>query len=197
MAELQIILEFLERHLFSFILFLFALLIASEKLFGTLSHLQEYMGFETKWSLEKKHQKEIIEQHALMLDKLTDILNNQTQDIQVIKDMMREQAQLLCDQNASMDRLFEHTAELANKIDEAMLSDEALREGLAALLRDRIKQAHKHYVEGVHEISPTALENIREMFKVYNEKLHENGIGEKMYKEIEALPLKIDNNNLF
>src|SRR5699024_4247782 len=105
--------------------------------------------------------------------------------------------QLLCDQNASMDRLFEHTAELASKIDEAMLSDEALREGLAALLRDRIKQAHKHYVEGVREISPTALENIREMFKVYNKKLHENGIGEKMYKEIEALPLKIDNNNLF
>ena len=190
MKELEIIADFLEHHLFSFILFIFALIFFSEKLFGTLSHLQEHFGIETKWSLEKKNQKELVTQHTKTLKQLADILDKQSKDIQVIKDMMREQAQLLCDQNSSMERLFEHTAELATKIDEGMLSDEALKEGLAALLRDRIKQAHKYYTEEVKEISPTALENIKEMFDVYSKRLHENGVGEKMFKEIEALPLK-------
>ncbi len=199
MSDLQIIVDFLERHFFSFLLFIFSLVFFSEKLFGTLSKLQDFLGFETKWSLEKKHQKEVIDHHTEMLDKLTAILdtqikdiNNQTQDIQVIKDMMKEQAQLLCNHKEDMERLFEHTAELTKKIDTATLIDEALKDGLASLLRDRIKQAHRYYVEQKKEISATGLENIREMYLVYHDRLHENGVGKKMYEEIKALPIKND-----
>ncbi|MFR2774893.1 MAG: hypothetical protein ACLTBR_03590 [Anaerostipes sp.] len=199
MSEFQIILDFLQQHIFSFLLFIIALLFFSEKFFGTLSHLQKFFGFETRWSLEKKHQKEIIDRHTEMLDKLTTIMDNQSQDIQVIKDMMREQAQFLCNQKVSMEELFEHTAELAKKIsvlteniDNATVLDEALKDGLAALLRDRIKQAHRYYVEHEKEISATGLENVTEMFSVYYYKLHENGVGKKMYEEIKALPIKSD-----
>lgn len=55
----------------------------------------------------------MIDKHTETLDKLTQILSNQNKDIQVIKDMMREQAALLTDQKVGMERLFAHTAELA------------------------------------------------------------------------------------
>ena len=131
----------------------------------------------------------MIDKHTETLDKLTQILSNQNKDIQVIKDMMREQATLLTDQKVGMERLFAHTAELAKKLDDACVIDVALSEGVAAMLRDRIKQAHRYYKQKGC-ISPTGLENINAIYKVYHDQLHQNGVGEKMYKEIKALPIK-------
>ena len=34
------------------------------------------------------------------------------------------------------------------------------------------------------------LQNINAIYKVYHDQLHQNGVGEKMYKEIKALPIK-------
>lgn len=196
MSELETIVKFLSQHGSALIVFIFALLLFLDKFFDVTSKLNEKFGFETRASLEKKHQKEVIEQQRLMidkhtetLDKLTQILDNQNKDIQVIKDMMREQAALLTAQKVSMERLFAHTAELAQKLDDACVMDVALSDGVAAMLRDRIKQAHRYYKQKGC-ISPTGLENINAIYKVYHDQLHQNGVGEKMYKEIKALPIK-------
>ena len=196
MSELETIIKFLSQHGSALIVFIFALLLFADKIFDVTSKLNDKFGFETHASLEKKHQKEVIEQQRIMiekhtetLDKLTQILSNQNKDIQVIKDMMREQATLLTDQKAGMERLFAHTAELAKKLDDACVIDVTLSEGVAAMLRDRIKQAHRYYKQKGC-ISPTGLENINAIYKVYHDQLHQNGVGEKMYKEIKALPIK-------
>ena len=196
MSELETIVKFLSQHGSALIVFIFALLLFLDKFFDVTSKLNEKFGFETRASLEKKHQKEVIEQQRLMidkhtetLDKLTQILDNQNKDIQVIKDMMREQAALLTAQKVSMERLFAHTAELAQKLDDACVMDVALSDGVAAMLRDRIKQAHRYYKQKGC-ISSTGLENINAIYKVYHDQLHQNGVGEKMYKEIKALPIK-------
>nr|DAY85701.1 MAG TPA: hypothetical protein [Caudoviricetes sp.] len=192
----NIIINFLSQNGTALIVFIFAVLLFADKFFDVTSKLNEKFGFETRVSLEKKHQKEVIEQQRLMidkhtetLDKLTQILDNQNKDIQVIKDMMREQAALLTDQKVGMERLFAHTAELAKKLDDACAMDVALSEGVAAMLRDRIKQAHRYYKQKGC-ISPTGLENINAIYKVYHDQLHQNGVGEKMYNEIKALPIK-------
>lgn len=196
MSELETIIKFLSQHGSALIVFIFALLLFLDKFFDVTSKLNEKFGFETRASLEKKHQKEVIEQQRLMidkhtetLDKLTQILDNQNKDIQVIKGMMREQAALLTAQKVSMERLFAHTAELAQKLDDACVMDVALSDGVAAMLRDRIKQAHRYYKQKGC-ISPTGLENINAIYKVYHDQLHQNGVGEKMYNEIKALPIK-------
>lgn len=196
MSELETIIKFLSQHGSTLVVFIFALLLFADKIFDVTSKLNDKFGFETHASLEKKHQKEVIEQQRIMidkhtetLDKLTQILSNQNKDIQVIKDMMREQATLLTDQKAGMERLFAHTAELAKKLDDACVIDVTLSEGVAAMLRDRIKQAHRYYKQKGC-ISPTGLENINAIYKVYHDQLHQNGVGEKMYKEIKALPIK-------
>ena len=196
MSELETIVKFLSQHGSALVVFIFAVLLFADKIFDVTSKLNDKFGFETHASLEKKHQKEVIEQQRVMidkhtktLDKLTQILSNQNKDIQVIKDMMREQATLLTDQKAGMERLFAHTAELAKKLDDACVIDVTLSEGVAAMLRDRIKQAHRYYKQKGC-ISPTGLENINAIYKVYHDQLHQNGVGEKMYKEIKALPIK-------
>lgn len=203
MDELETIISFITQHGSALIVFIFALLVFLDKFFGVVGNLTERFGIETRASLERKHQKEIIEQQRKMIDqhaetlrKLTQILDNQSKDIQVVKDMMREQAELLTEQKANMERVFEHTAELAmkvselsKKLDDACDMDVVLGDGVAAMLRDRIKQAHRYYKEKGY-ISPTGLENVTAIFKVYHDKLHENGVGEKMYNEIKALPIK-------
>lgn len=196
MGELETIVKFLSQHGSALVVFIFAVLLFADKIFDVTSKLNDKFGFETHASLEKKHQKEVIEQQRIMidkhtetLDKLTQILSNQNKDIQVIKGMMREQATLLTDQKAGMERLFAHTAELAKKLDDACVIDVTLSEGVAAMLRDRIKQAHRYYKQKGC-ISPTGLENINAIYKVYHDQLHQNGVGEKMYKEIKALPIK-------
>ena len=103
--------------------------------------------------------------------------------------MVSEQAEMLSEQRVNMNRLFQHTAELAQKLDDACGTDTALVNGVAALLRDRIKQAHKYYKDK-GGISPTGLENIEAIYVVYHDQLHQNGVGEKMYNEIKALPIK-------
>lgn len=192
----NIIFNFLSQNGAALIVFIFAVLLFADKFFDVTSKLNERFGFETKASLEKKHQKEVIEkqeemikQHAETLAKLTEILDNQNKDVQDIKKMISEQANMLSEQKVNMNRLFEHTAELAQKLDEACGTDEVLANGVAAILRDRIKQAHRYYKEK-GGISPTGLENIEAIYKVYHDQLHQNGVGEKLYNEIKALPIK-------
>ena len=134
-------------------------------------------------------QEEIIRQHTETLAKLTEILDNQNKNVQEIKKMVSEQAEMLSEQKVNMNRLFQHTAELAQKLDDACGTDTALVNGVAALLRDRIKQAHKYYKDK-GGISPTGLENIEAIYVVYHDQLHQNGVGEKMYNEIKALPIR-------
>lgn len=196
MNELETIIDFLAEHGSALVVFIFAVLLFLDKFFGTVSNLTERFGFETKASLEKKHQaevikkqEEIIEKHTETLAKLTEILDNQNKDVQDIKKMISEQANMLSEQKVNMNRLFEHTAELAQKLDEACGTDEVLANGVAAILRDRIKQAHRYYKEK-GGISPTGLENIEAIYKVYHDQLHQNGVGEKLYNEIKALPIK-------
>lgn len=196
MNELETIIDFLAEHGSALVVFIFAVLLFLDKFFGTVSNLTERFGFETKASLEKKHQaevikkqEEIIEKHTETLAKLTEILDNQNKDVQDIKKMISEQAEMLNEQKVNMNRLFQHTAELAQKLDEACGTDEVLANGVAAILRDRIKQAHRYYKEK-GGISPTGLENIEAIYKVYHDQLHQNGVGEKLYNEIKALPIK-------
>ena len=196
MNELETIIDFLAEHGSALVVFIFAVLLFLDKFFGTVSNLTERFGFETKASVEKKHQaevikkqEEIIEKHTETLAKLTEILDNQNKDVQDIKKMISEQAEMLNEQKVNMNRLFQHTAELAQKLDEACGTDEVLANGVAAILRDRIKQAHRYYKEK-GGISPTGLENIEAIYKVYHDQLHQNGVGEKLYNEIKALPIK-------
>lgn len=175
MSELETIVKFLSQHGSALIVFIFALLLFLDKFFGTVSNLIERFGIETKATLERKHQKEVIEK--------------QDKNVQEIKKMVSEQAEMLSEQRVNMNRLFQHTAELAQKLDDACGTDTALVNGVAALLRDRIKQAHKYYKDK-GGISPTGLENIEAIYVVYHDQLHQNGVGEKMYNEIKALPIK-------
>lgn len=196
MNELETIIQFLSQHGSALVVFIFAVLLFLDKFFGTVSNLTEKFGIETKASLERKHQadvikkqEQIIEKHTETLEKLTEILDNQTKDVQDIKKMIAEQAKMLSEQKINMNRLFAHTAELAKKLDDACGTDEVLANGVAAILRDRIKQAHRYY-KGKGRISPTGLENIEDIYIVYHDQLHQNGVGEKLYNEIKELPIQ-------
>ena len=126
MSELETIVKFLSQHGSALIVFIFALLLFLDKFFGTVSNLIERFGIETKATLERKHQKEVIEkqeeiirQHTKTLAKLTEILDNQNKNVQEIKKMVSEQAEMLSEQRVNMNRLFQHTAELAQKLDDS------------------------------------------------------------------------------
>ena len=89
MSELETIINFLSQHGSALVVFIFAVLLFLDKFFGTVSKLIGYLGLETKASLEKKHQKEVIEkqeeiirQHTETLAKLTEILDNQNKNVQ-------------------------------------------------------------------------------------------------------------------
>lgn len=203
MTELDIILKFLTQHGSALVVFIFALLIFLEKFFGTVTNLNDRFGFETKKSLEQKNQKELInqqkvlvEQHTASLDKLTRILDEQNKDIQVIKDLMKEQANMFCDQKTDMEQLFKNTTSFSDRLDTMSIKlekacdlDKILEEGVVAILRDTIEQAHRYYMPKGY-ISTTGLENISAIYHVYSDKLHENGVGEKMYNEIRSLPIR-------
>lgn len=196
MSELETIINFLSQHGSALIVFIFALLLFLDKFFGTVSNLIERFGLETKATLERKHQKEVIEkqeeiirQHTKTLAKLTEILDNQNKEVCEIKQMIEKQGAMLNEQRVNMERLFSHTAELAQKLDDACDTDSVLADGVAAILRDRIKQAHRYY-KNKGGISPTGLENIESIYIVYHDQLHKNGVGEKLYKEIKELPIK-------
>lgn len=196
MNELETIISFLSQHGSALVVFIFALLLFLDKFFGIVSDLIERFGIETKATLERKHQKEVIEKqkemiekHTETLAKLTEILNNQNKEVCEIKQMIEKQGGMLNEQRVNMERLFSHTAELAQKLDDACDTDSVLADGVAAILRDRIKQAHRYY-KNKGGISPTGLENIESIYIVYHDQLHKNGVGEKLYKEIKELPIK-------
>ena len=68
----NIIINFLSQHGAALTVFVFAVLLFADKIFDVTSKLNEKFGFETRASLEKKHQKEVIEQQRLMIDKHTE-----------------------------------------------------------------------------------------------------------------------------
>lgn len=75
---------------------------------------------------------------------------------------------------------------LAKKFKEKAAEDEALKDGVQALLRDRIIQACDHYNER-ESVSIHGLENIENMYKAYHA-LGGNGAVTKMVGEIRNLP---------
>ena len=68
MNELETIIKFLSQHGSALVVFIFAVLLFADKIFDVTSKLNNKFGFETHASLEKKHQKEVIEQQRLMIE---------------------------------------------------------------------------------------------------------------------------------
>ena len=60
MNELETIIQFLSQHGSALVVFIFAVLLFLDKFFGTVSNLTEKFGIETKASLERKHQADVI-----------------------------------------------------------------------------------------------------------------------------------------
>ena len=113
------------------------------------------------------------------------------ESITVLNKTVEEISKILAQQNNQIEQLLEQTANLANLLSKVNSVDDALVSGLQALLRDRLKQAHRYYTKQ-KEISVTGKDNIEEIFKVYHDKLGGNGVGVTLYEEIMALPTKDD-----
>ena len=74
----------------------------------------------------------------------------------------------------------------AGQVKHLRQEDKAVRLGVQALLRDRIYQAHSHYMErGFYPIY--ARENVEEMYKQYHA-LGGNGTVTNLVREMDGLP---------
>ena len=73
---------------------------------------------------------------------------------------------------------------------EEMRMDEFLlfREGIKAVLRDRLLQARRYFC-GLGYIPAQEFENISAIHEAYN-KLHGNNLGDKAFEEIKSLPFE-------
>ena len=191
MEELRTLIHLASKHLADIIIIVFGLLVALDKVWGISSKIQNKFGIRTKSSMEREHNRKKIIEHEQNIKKQRELIENL---MIKIDEQNEKQTAILENQNTQIERILEHTAVLSQSISEGSKVDEALSKGMAALLRDKIKQAHKYYMERRY-ISPTGLENITEIYNVYYYKLHENGVGEKMFKEIKSLPLKDDSED--
>jgi len=77
---------------------------------------------------------------------------------------------------------------LAKKIKAQRAEDKAVKDGLLALLHDRLYQACTHYLAQGH-IDVEALKNIEYMYDAYHA-LGGNGTGTELYMRVKALPIK-------
>ena len=75
---------------------------------------------------------------------------------------------------------------LSRKLKEKVAEDEAVRDGVQALLRDRIIQACDHYSDK-EAVTIHGLENIENMYAAYHA-LGGNGAVTKMVGEVRELP---------
>lgn len=75
---------------------------------------------------------------------------------------------------------------LSKKLKEKVAEDEAVKDGVQALLRDRIIQSCDHYAEK-ESVTIHGLENIENMYKAYHA-LGGNGAVTKMVGEVRELP---------
>ena len=66
--------------------------------------------------------------------------------------------------------------------------DRAEREGILALLRCKLTEAHMNHVERNQPLSLYERENIAQVYKAYHD-LGGNDIGDKAFEEIMALPI--------
>lgn len=191
MEELRVLIHLITKHLADFIIIMFGILLALDKIWGISSKIQNKFGIRTKSSIEREHNRTKIIEHEQNIKRQRELIENL---MVKIDEQNEKQTAILENQNEQIERILKHTASLSQSILEINKVDEALTKGMAALLRDKIKQAHKYYIEK-QSISPTGLENITEIYKVYHDQLHENGVGEKMFKEIKNLPLKDDSED--
>lgn len=191
MEELRLLIHLITKHLADFIIIMFGILLALDKVWGISSKIQNKFGIRTKSSIEREHNRTKIIEHEQNIKRQRELIENL---MVKIDEQNEKQTAILENQNEQIERILKHTASLSQSILEINKVDEALTKGMAALLRDKIKQAHKYYIEK-QSISPTGLENITEIYKVYHDQLHENGVGEKMFKEIKNLPLKDDSED--
>ena len=191
MEELRVLIHLITKHLADFIIIMFGILLALDKVWGISSKIQNKFGIRTKSSIEREHNRTKIIEHEQNIKRKRELIENL---MVKIDEQNEKQTAILENQNEQIERILKHTASLSQSILEINKVDEALTKGMAALLRDKIKQAHKYYIEK-QSISPTGLENITEIYKVYHDQLHENGVGEKMFKEIKNLPLKDDSED--
>ena len=67
----------------------------------------------------------------------------------------------------------------------------AVQDGVRALLRDRIIQAHNHYAEKGY-IPVYGMENVLAMYNAYHA-LGGNGTGTELYERVKKLPIKEEN----
>ena len=106
-----------------------------------------------------------------------------------------EQFQRLLDQqrefSAWQDKVAKQTAELDKKLSHISRCADRLKEGGLILLRDRIIQSCRVFIER-GSITMTARNNIREMYKCYHDEFGGNGDGEFYFKEMMELPIDKD-----
>ena len=79
---------------------------------------------------------------------------------------------------------------LSKKIKTQKEENKAIKEGLLAILHDRLYQACTHYIEIGH-IDLSALKNVEYLYKSYHA-LGGNGTGTELYTRAKALPIRED-----
>jgi hypothetical protein len=76
---------------------------------------------------------------------------------------------------------------LANRVKADDAERKAIKEGLLAILHDRLYQACQHYIDQ-GRIDTTGLKNIEYLYSSYH-KLGGNGTGTELYNRAKSLPI--------
>lgn len=80
---------------------------------------------------------------------------------------------------------------LAKRIKEQEAEREAVKEGLLAILHDRLYQACQYYIKQGY-IDVAGLKNLEYLYSRYHT-LGGNGTGTELYNRVKALPIKQEN----
>lgn len=86
------------------------------------------------------------------------------------------------------EELLKHYREIKLELQEVKRSNKRLKEGGLVLLRDRIIQSCRVFIER-GSVTLTARNNIRDMYKVYHDEFDGNGDGEYYFTQMEKLPI--------
>lgn len=86
------------------------------------------------------------------------------------------------------EELLEHYKEIKLELRDVKRSNKRLKEGGLVLLRDRIIQSCRVFIER-GSVTLTARNNIRDMYKVYHDEFDGNGDGEYYFTQMEKLPI--------
>ncbi len=77
---------------------------------------------------------------------------------------------------------------MGKRLKERKKEDEAIKEGVLALLHDRLYQGCNYHIRN-REISSTEMKNMEYLYKGYHA-LGGNGTGTELYERVQNLPLK-------